>query len=354
MLFHLKVITPNFVLFALLFSAVVLPAQEGVPSIPALLQPAGPQMEDGLNGKLIARTQEDFTSLGLATSSLIESPVISGGHEENKDFIRDLIRVQWRANDPIDLFVVRPAGVKNPPVVLYLLSFPTDSNRFQDSAFCRRLTQNGVAAVGFASALTGQRYSYRPMKQWFVSELPEALASTVHDTQMILNYLADSSLFNMDRVGMFGQGSGGAIAVLSAAADKRIKAIDLLDPWGDWPDFFAESRLIPENERPDYLKPEFLKKLQPLEPSHYLPELASRGMRIQFVDAKPPSKMTATLEGAAPPHAIVKNFATTEDLRSSTGAKLFDWTADQLKNLPDTPGKTSGGQNGTAKNGASQ
>jgi acetyl esterase/lipase len=74
------------------------------------------------------------------------------------------------------------------------------------------------------------------MNKWFVSELQEALATSTHDVQMVLNYLAKRGDLDMSRIGMFGQGSGGAIAILSAAADSRIVALDVLDPWGDWPD----------------------------------------------------------------------------------------------------------------------
>src|ERR1035441_1223230 len=49
-----------------------------------------------------------------------------------------------------------------------------------------------------------------------------SLALTVHDVQMVLNYLETRGDLDMSRVGMFGQGSGGAIAVLAAAADSRI------------------------------------------------------------------------------------------------------------------------------------
>jgi hypothetical protein len=52
------------------------------------------------------------------------------------------------------------------------------------------------------SALNGHRYTYRPMKQWFVSELQEALGSSVHDVQMILNYLSTRDDLDMSRVGM--------------------------------------------------------------------------------------------------------------------------------------------------------
>ena len=82
---------------------------------------------------------------------------------------------------------------------------------------------------------------------------------------------------------MFGVGSGGTIAILAAAADPRIQTIDVVDPWGDWPDWMAKSSLIPEAERPNYLKREFLKKVAPLDPVQWLPQLPSRHVRLQQV-----------------------------------------------------------------------
>jgi hypothetical protein len=75
---------------------------------------------------------------------------------------------------------------------------------------------------------------------------------------------------------MFGQGSGGTIAILSASVDPRIKALDVLDPWGDWPDWLAKSPQVPDAERAAYLKPEFLAKVAPLDPVVWLPKLTDR------------------------------------------------------------------------------
>jgi pimeloyl-ACP methyl ester carboxylesterase len=287
-------------------------------------------------GIKLERTKEDFTSLGLAGSDLVALQPFPGGHEANKDFVRDLYQVQWRLNDPIDLFIIRPTGVKNPPVVLYLFSFPSDTKRFYSAAYCKRLVSNGAAAVGFVSALTGDRY-HRPMKQWFISELQESLGTTVHDVQMILNYLQTRGDLDMSRVGMFGQGSGGAIAILAASADPRIKALDLIGPWGDWPDFLAEAKGLPPEEQPSYLKPDFLKKVEPLEPARYLPELKGRNLRIQFIDEKPPAKWAVSVEKAAPAGAEVNHYASPEDLSAaSSSGKLFQWIADKLKLTAET------------------
>jgi len=111
--------------------------------------------------------------------------------------------------------------------------------------FQKALTKDGFAAVGFVSALTGHRYHDRPWREWFLSELQENLAKTAHDVQMVLDYLESRSDLDMSRVGMFGQGSGASIAILASAADPRIKVLDVLDPWGDWPTWITTSPLYP-------------------------------------------------------------------------------------------------------------
>ena len=312
-------------------------AQEKIgPAAPAAVLPQTEQSE-AQPGIKIERTHEDFTTLGLVGSDLVATTPFQGGHETNKDFVRDLYQVQWRTNDPIDLFIIRPVGAKNPPVVLYLFSFPGDTKRFLDANYCKRLVSNGTAAVGFVSALTGDRYTHRPMKQWFISELQESLASTSHDVQMILNYLESRGDLDMSRVGIFGQGSGGAIAILAAAADPRIKALDLIGPWGDWPDFLAEAKGIPPQEKPNFAKPEFLKKLEPLEPVRYLPDLKTQSLRIHIMDEDPPTKWAVRVEKAAPAGAEIHRYASAEDLHAdSASGKLFQWIANKLKPAVET------------------
>src|SRR5260370_7519867 len=84
----------------------------------------------------------------------------------------------------------------------------------------------------------------------------------------------------MSRVGMFGQGSGASIAILASAVDPRIKVLDVLDPWGDWPIWMATSPFVPEDERAEYVKPEFLKKAGALEPVAWLPKIQANKFRL--------------------------------------------------------------------------
>ena len=248
---------------------------------------------------------EDWTTIYLAKSRL---PLGSTGgillsKVELQGCTRELLRMQWRTNDPIDLYVIRPRGTEKMPVVLFLYNYTFDTNLFREDRWCDLAKQNGYAAAGFASALSWQRFhAPRPMKEWFVSELQEALAASTHDVQMILNYLETRGDLNMQHVGMFGQGSGGAIAILAAAADPRIGVLDLMDPWGDWPDWLQGSKQIPEEERAAYLQPDFLQRVSSLDPLIYLPQLKSRTLRIQqdLADPAIPAAARDKIAHAAP------------------------------------------------------
>jgi hypothetical protein len=287
-----------------------------------------------------ASNVEDWNSLSLADRALTPEPPLLGEKDDFPQFTRELLQVKWRRGDPIDLYVIRPKGVANPPVILYLYSYPSETDRFRNDDYCARVTRDGFAAIGFVSALTGHRYQNRPMKQWFVSELPEALGSSVHDVQMILNYLSTRGDLDMTKVGMFGEGSGGTIAILSAAVDPRIKTIDLLDPWGDWPDWMAKSELIPEEERPNYVKPEFLKRVAPFDPVQWLPQLTSQHVRIQQVmdDSVTPKAAKERIESVAPHAAQVVRFDSTRDFFGAvSGGRIFQWAKEQLKPAPPKP-----------------
>jgi len=283
-------------------------------------------------------SREDWDTLSLATSDLHADVPVSGGKAEYPGFTRELLQVQWRTGDPIDLWIIRPKGVAKPPVVLYLYSYPSETDKFRDDRYCQRVTKDGFAAVGFVSALTGHRYHMRPMKEWFVSELQESVVTSVHDVQMIINYLTQRGDFDMNQVGMFGQGSGGTIAILAAAFDPRIKAVDALNPWADWPDWMARSALIPENERSNYVKPEFLKKVAFFDPVLWLPNLKSQAVRIQDIesDTDTPEICKKKLESVAPASAEVVKFEDDQaHFRAMVGGKVFEWIKGRLRPAPE-------------------
>jgi cephalosporin-C deacetylase-like acetyl esterase len=286
--------------------------------------------------------QEDWSSLAIGTSKLEPEKPMVGSTEEEATFTRTLVQLQWRPGDPLDLWILLPKGVTKPPVVLYLYGYDQDTGRFKNDRWAARATTGGVAAVGFVSALTGHRFHDRPMKQWFVSELQESVGSTVHDVKFILDYLAQRGDVDMNRVGMFGEGSGGTIAILAAAADPRIKAVDTLEPWGDWPEFLAKSAVVAHDpDQADYVKPDFLKRVAPLDPVKWLPELKVP-VRIQQVKEgdTTPMEVKEAVANAAPKKASIMRFETDSDMSDREGGgRLFDWIKEQLLE----PAKTDGG-----------
>lgn len=295
---------------------------------PRLPKPA-PAIDPTTGIPLYETIQEDWSSLQIGVSKLTPEPPLLGLVDDTPaKFTRTLVSVKWRPGDAIDLWVIVPKGVKKPPAVLYLYNFTEDTARFRNNDWCERATRGGVAAIGFVSALSGPRFHDRPMKQWFVSELQESVGSTVHDVQLILDYLAERGDVDMDRIGMFGEGSGGAIAVLAAAADPRIKALDLLDPWGDWPDFLADSVVVEHaKNRENFVKPEFLKQVAPLDPVKWLPKLTVpiRMQQVHENDAIP-EKCKDAIKAAAPRQAEVDRFQAASDLaRHESEGRLFDW-----------------------------
>jgi hypothetical protein len=297
-----------------------------------------------------AAQKEDWTKLPVDRAVL--KPILTGvslGKADTPDFTREIIRLEWRQGDPIDIYVVTPHAVKKPRVVLYLYSYPSDVDRFMSDGWCRHVTSKGLAAVGFVSALTGVRYRYRAPRDWFISELQESLGSTVHDVQLIIDYLATRGDLSVDKVGMWGEGSGASIAILAAAADPRIAAVDALNPWGDWPDWLKLSPVIPDEQRARYLTPEFLEKVSTLDPIGWLPQLQDRAFRVQQImdnpdDQDTPPAVRDKIAAAVPHDRLVqyKDVAAHREAWKATGTS--GWIAAQLLPLPEPAAQSAASQ----------
>jgi hypothetical protein len=311
------------------------------PATPPIADPSDTRFED---------VDEDWTSPALSTSNLRPVRPLSSGVINHTAHTFEMIRVQWRWADPIDLYVMKPKGVSKPPVVLFLYGHNTDTDRFLDETFQEGATRNGFAAVGFVSALTGPRYHDRPLKHWFVSELDESLAVSAHDVQMILDYLAKRGDLDMTRVGMFAQDSGASIAILTSAVDPRIKVLDIVDPWGDWPDWIKGSPAVPEEERAAYLKPEFLKKAESVDPIAWLPKVQAKKFRLQDAEFAPTTPKIAKekLRAAVPAGAKVVVYKTPEDTKSIiSGTNVLDWMKDELQSMSVPPAPTNAAEQPT-------
>jgi hypothetical protein len=298
--------------------------------------------------KLNLMEHEDWTKLSIKGLGLQPNPPLPGGIVDRPQFTREIIRLQWRQSDPVDLYISMPKGIKNPRVVLYLYGYPSDASRLTNDDWCAGATKGGFAAVGFVSALTGERF-HAPwlMKQWFVGELKASLAITTHDVQMILNYLETRGDLNMDRVAMYAQGSGATIGILAASADPRIQVLDLLNPWGDWPDWLKQSAWVPENERSDYLRPEFLEKVAAFDPVQVLPKLTTPVVRLQQVkdDRITPTVAREKIAAARPRGAaFLQSDSWPEYMKTFKEQNLWGWVKEKLAGQPDAPSThTSGG-----------
>jgi hypothetical protein len=293
-----------------------------------------------LNDHRFEGVTEDITSPALTNDTHLRPMSPLGGivDDTHDGYTVQLLQLQWRWGDPLDVYVLKPNGVKNPPVILNLYGYPADTDAYRNEIFQKALTKNGFAAVGFVSALTGHRYHDRPMKEWFISELQECLAKSAHDVQMLLDYLDSRGDLDMSRVGMFGQGSGATIAILASAVDPRIKVLDVLDPWGDWPAWIKTSPFVPEEERADYMKPEFLKKVSTLETLQYLPKIQAKKFRFQqlLFETDTPTAIKEKLRAAAPAGTPVMLYKTLPEFRAlfpySTN---LEWMQRELRALPE-------------------
>jgi cephalosporin-C deacetylase-like acetyl esterase len=157
---------------------------------------------------------------------------------------------------------------------------------------------------------------------------------------MILNYLATRDDLDMKHVGMLGHGSGGSVAILAAAADPRIVALHVIDPWGDWPDWLKGSKQIPEAERATYLKPKFLEDVANLDPVLYLPQCKCKALRIEQLTNDPVTPPVARdkIAGAAPRTDVVQRYPDrSAEVQAWGPSGVSTWLAAQLK--PNEPGK---------------
>lgn len=335
--------TLAFLVYISLFLLRAVSAQQLIPALPPIADPAD---------RRFVGVKEDWSTPALSSSTLRPAQPLRAYISDHPGYTEELLRLQWRWGDPIDLYLLKPKQIQKPPVILYLYSYPSDTDTFKNETWQESVTKDGFAAVGFVSALTGQRYHDRPMREWFVSDLQECLATTSHDVQMILDYLAARNDLDMRRIGLFSQGSGASIAILASAVDSRIKVLDTIDPWGDWPTWMAESTLVPEEERASYIKPEFLKTVGMLEPIEWLGKIRARRFRLQdaIFETKTPSGAKEKLRKAVPSSGAVVIYKTPEGFNAVVRSKTeLAWIERELRKLPDEQNNQSAKPVGTVQ-----
>src|SRR5215469_2894654 len=100
------------------------------------------QGKSGIN-IAIAPSNENWLALDDLKTGLEHRPSEVIQTDEEPDFVRELVRVQWRPIDEIDLWVIRPKSPNKVPVILYLYSYLESSDRFRDRGWCQRATADG-------------------------------------------------------------------------------------------------------------------------------------------------------------------------------------------------------------------
>jgi hypothetical protein len=111
--------------------------------------------------------------------------------------------------------------------------------------------------------------------------------------------------------------------------EPKLKRIDLIDPWGDWPDWMAGSRMILEDERPKLTGKDFLASVAGLDPVHFLPGIDPS--RVQMVsvayDRDTPPAAKSAMESAMPKGAAIFRYATPAEFQAGMGGgdTLLKW-----------------------------
>jgi hypothetical protein len=84
----------------------------------------------------------------------------------------------------------------------------------------------------------------------------------------------------------------------------------------------AYSPFVPKDERPDYVKPEFLSKAATLEPLDWLPKIQAKKFRLQqrHFEGETPLSSKEKLQAAAPTNASVVMYKTHAEFNNAVGA----------------------------------
>src|SRR5262249_55822695 len=110
-----------------------------------------------------------------------------------------------------------------------------------------------------------------------------------------------------------------------------IRAIDLFAPWGDWPDWLAQSRVVPDDERASYLKQEFLQRVAGFDPVDWLPRVKASAVRLHYIDNQwgTPKAASDRMKSAAPVRARLVSYVDAKAAQEAS-VSLFDWLRQQL------------------------
>jgi hypothetical protein len=111
---------------------------------------------------------------------------------------------------------------------------------------------------------------------------------------------------------------------------------------------------VPEDERLQYVKPEFLKKVATLDPVDWLPKIQAKKFRIdnELFETNTPKAVKEKLRAAVPAGASVMLYANIEEFKAAfQNGKNLDWIQHELQSLP-APETSSNTLDGSPPSGA--
>ena len=293
----------------------------------AVVAQATPQAGSAMQRTLgvLHATTATSAELDRKLSRFLKKPLVLETADRPK-FTRQLVRVNWRLGDDIVLFIVRPKAVKRPPVQIFLYGFPQGAEtRFLDDTFCANATSNGAAVIGFESQLTGNRYHNVPMKEWFVSKLDMCMDDTVEDVRQIVRYIKSLPDLDATRIGMLGVGSGGSVALMAAAHEPAIRVVQVLNPWGNWPEWIAKCKEVIPADKPKFLTKKYLASVAKFEPTEEVKKLGRTQVTFITVESEKnfPNAVRDKFFANLPKNVTVKRFPTPTEFAKSYSASTF-------------------------------
>src|SRR5262245_6614352 len=99
----------------------------------AAQEPASAPIAD-VNDHRFEGVTEDLTSTAVTSGTHLRPMAPLGGFldDTHDGYTVELLQLQWRWGDPLDVYILKPKGVKNPPVILNLYGYPADTDAYKN------------------------------------------------------------------------------------------------------------------------------------------------------------------------------------------------------------------------------
>jgi hypothetical protein len=106
----------------------------------------------------------------------------------------------------------------------------------------------------------------------------------------------------------------------------------------------ARSIVVPENERAEYVRPEFLRRVATLNPLEWVPKIQAPKFRLldALFDLDTPRPSKKKLWAAVPDRTAGRVYATPDQLKIAMQKEnVLEWIQHELRALPETVGAST-------------